>query len=505
LSSPSRILLLYSVVEAVQQGEPQDLVADLETFDTAQSIVAALQSAGYPITMVPIRSEEDVLSAVDGVDPRTTLVFNLCETLGTISTQVSRVPYRLEQRGFCYVGATPENLDACQDKGYIKTCLLQHGIPTAPYQVFHTGDEPITAPLPALVKPVSEHCSMGINRNAVVCDAASLQKQVAYILKVYKQPAMAEAFLDGREFSVSLWGNGTIHVLGVGEVDFSTCTDRWRVDDFESKWSNRFAAIYPAPLDNDLKAAIHRLALATYRATGCRDYARLDLRQKDGELYVMDVNPNPGLSIGGGFATAARLAGYDYSHMLQQIVQWAWRRSGKKSLRQRMVVNISKHMTEEIQVRITWPEEAPAILAIADGVGVFDREEVATVDELLRKYVSDGPQKSGYYFLSCVQDGRILGFACYGPRALTHGTYDLFWICSARGEQGKGVGSALLRQAEQAVRAAGGYLIIIETSNTPGYEAARRFYEAHAYHREAVIQDFYSVGDGLVLYSKRLE
>ncbi len=161
-------------------------------------------------------------------------------------------------------------------------------------------------------------------------------------------------------------------------------------------------------------------------------------------------------------------------------------------------------MTAEIQIRITRPEEASTILAIADGVGVFDHEEVATVDELLREYIGDGPQKSGYYFLSCVQNGRTLGFACYGPRALTRGTYDLFWICSAHGEQGKGVGSALLQEAEQAVRAAGGYLMIVETSSTPSYEAARRFYEAHAYCREAVIQDFYGKGDGLVLYSKRL-
>jgi GNAT superfamily N-acetyltransferase len=162
-------------------------------------------------------------------------------------------------------------------------------------------------------------------------------------------------------------------------------------------------------------------------------------------------------------------------------------------------------MTEEIQICTTRPEEASAILAIADAVGVFDREEVATVDELLREYVGDGPQKSGYYFLSCVQSGRVLGFACYGPRALTHGTFDLFWICSARGEHGKGVGSALLRQAEQNVRASGGHLIIVETSNTPNYEEARRFYEAHAYHREAVIQDFYGEGDSLVLYSKKLD
>jgi D-alanine-D-alanine ligase len=248
-------------------------------------------------------------------------------------TQMSRVPYQLERLGFRYVGAPPDTLDACLDKGCTKARLLQHGIPTAPYQVFYTGHEPVTVPLPAIVKPMAEDCSMGINHKAVVSDNDSLRKQVAYILNVYKQPALVEMFLDGREFSVSLWGNGTTHVLAVGEVDFSGCNDEWPVDDFDAKWSNRFAAIYPAPLDNDLETAIHQLALATYRTTGCRDYARLDLRQKDGQLYVLDVNPNPGLSMGGGFATAARLAGYDYPHMLHQIVQWAWRRSSKKDVK----------------------------------------------------------------------------------------------------------------------------------------------------------------------------
>jgi D-alanine-D-alanine ligase len=328
-SSPSQILLLYSVVESVQQGEPQDLIADLETFDTAQAIAAALQSMGYPLTMMAVRSEEDVLAAVEGVDPHTTLVFNLCETLGGIMAHVSRVPYRLEQLGFSYVGASSETLHACQDKGHVKAHLLRHGIPTAPYQVFCTGREPINAPLPALVKPIAEHCSVGINRHAVVCDVVSLRKQVAYILDVYKQPALAEAYLDGREFSVSLWGDGTIRVLGVGEIDFSGREDRWPVDDFESKWSDLFPATYPAPLDNDLEACIHQLALATYRITGCRDFGRLDMRQKNGQLYVLDVNPNPGLSKSSGFATAARMAGYDYPRMLNQIVQWAWRRNSK--------------------------------------------------------------------------------------------------------------------------------------------------------------------------------
>ena len=162
-------------------------------------------------------------------------------------------------------------------------------------------------------------------------------------------------------------------------------------------------------------------------------------------------------------------------------------------------------MTEEIQVRSTRPEEAPAILAITEEVGVFEPEEVATLDELLRAYIGDGPEKSGYYFLSCMQNGRVAGFACYGPHALTQATFDLYWIASMPSAQGKGVGDALLRQTEQNIRSSGGRLIIAETSTLPSYEPARRFYESHHYRREAVIQDFYSKGDGLVLYSKRIE
>jgi D-alanine-D-alanine ligase len=209
--------------------------------------------------------------------------------------------------------------------------LLRHGIPTAPYQILYTGLELVTVPLPAIVKPLSEDCSLGINQNSVVCDVAALRKQVAYILRVYRQPALVEMFLDGREFSVSVWGNGVAHVLPIGEVDFSNCPDgRWLVDDFEAKWSNRFAAIYPALVDSGLVTSIRQIALAAYKTMGCRDYARVDMREKDGRLYVLEVNPNPCLSTSGGFARAARAAGYDYAKMVRQLAQWAWYRKGKE-------------------------------------------------------------------------------------------------------------------------------------------------------------------------------
>ncbi len=153
----------------------------------------------------------------------------------------------------------------------------------------------------------------------------------------------------------------------------------------------------------------------------------------------------------------------------------------------------------------TRPEEAEAIMDIARGVGAFDDEEVATVDELLGEYLGRGAPASGYTFLSCRSDGRVIGFACYGPRALTHGnTFDLFWIAVDKGAQGRGAGGALLRRVAQEVQAAGGRLIIAETSGRANYLPTRRFYETHDYKRVATIPDFYAPGDDLVVYVQRL-
>lgn len=152
----------------------------------------------------------------------------------------------------------------------------------------------------------------------------------------------------------------------------------------------------------------------------------------------------------------------------------------------------------------TQPQEAQAILAIARNVNVFNDEEVSTVDELLREYAGKGARQSGYYFLSCRDGERVLGFACYGPRALTQGAFDLFWIATDKEAQGRGVGGALARRVAQEVKAMGGRLIVAETSGRPDYAPTRRFYETHAYERAAEIADFYAPGDDLVVYVQRL-
>ncbi|MBN1888662.1 MAG: GNAT family N-acetyltransferase [Thermoflexales bacterium] len=165
----------------------------------------------------------------------------------------------------------------------------------------------------------------------------------------------------------------------------------------------------------------------------------------------------------------------------------------------------SSNFTSQLDIAPTRPEEVDAIRAIIRGVGAFDDEEVMIGDELVREYLSRGALASGYTFLSCRSDGRVLGFACYGPRALTHGnTFDLYWIAVDKSAQGRGAGGALLQRVAQAVQAMGGRLIIAETSGRADYLPTRRFYETHGYERAATIPDFYAPGDDLVVYVQRL-
>ena len=136
--------------------------------------------------------------------------------------------------------------------------------------------------------------------------------------------------------------------------------------------------------------------------------------------------------------------------------------------------------------------------------GVFSEEEIECVREIWDDYVVNGPESSGYYFIVEREGDRVLGFASYGFRDLTDGVYDLFWIAVDPNARRGGVGRTLLHACEEIVRKLGGRMLIAETSGTPHYEPTRKFYLGMGYTAEANIKDFYSEGDDLVIFVKRL-
>ena len=149
-------------------------------------------------------------------------------------------------------------------------------------------------------------------------------------------------------------------------------------------------------------------------------------------------------------------------------------------------------------------EDGPQIHTVNADISIFSREEVECVDELWQEYQAQGSERSGYYFIVEKEDGRVLGYACYGPRALTDRTYDLYWIAVGPNTRRGGVGRALLAASEEAIRKLGGRLLIVETSGLPKYAPTRAFYLATGYTLEATLKDFYADGDDLVIFTKRL-
>ncbi len=146
--------------------------------------------------------------------------------------------------------------------------------------------------------------------------------------------------------------------------------------------------------------------------------------------------------------------------------------------------------------------DAPAIVGLIERAGVFNRADADCVRELLDAFFHS-PGGGGYEFIVYREDGRLLGMACYGATPLTEGTYDLYWLCTAPEARRGGIARRLLAEMEADLQRRGARLLLVETSSSEGYRAARSFYLAAGFQRQATIPDFYAPGDDLVIYTKR--
>ncbi len=330
---PAKVLVGYNAVEKLDHGEARDLETDLETIETADTIAKNLRKAHFDAETYVINTLGDIDRLVEKYKPDDFLFFSLCEHFQGCATDDVKITTRLDKLGVTYTGAPTTTLRRTLDKGRAKQILQKSHIPTAPFQVFNRADEDVHVPLPAIVKPVAEDASRGLTRESVVFDEAQLRNRVQYILDVYRQPALVEEYLVGREFNIGLWGNGTTHLLPLAELSFANWDNPYQqFCHFDAKWNpespeyQTMPVICPAQVDDATAERIRAAAYRSYQVLGCRDYARVDMRVRDGVPYVLEVNPNPCLAAEAGFPNAARVAGYSYPKMVAQIVEWAWGR-----------------------------------------------------------------------------------------------------------------------------------------------------------------------------------
>jgi D-alanine-D-alanine ligase len=292
----------------------------------------ALVEVGHPVQEVTINSV-DLPAALMDFDPHDYLVLNWCEELPGIPHSEYRVAEQLEQMGFIFTGSDSSALFAGQDKNRIKHILHKNRIPTPVWKVFNHTEELTWDRFPAIVKAAFEHCSYGITRESVVQSNAELQRRAHFIYDELHQPALVEEFIDGREFHVGVVGNGVLHVLPPAEIDYSAFNDiHDRLCTYEANFVKESAAYHhtaprlPATLAPGQLESLEQVVKAAFRATSCRDYARMDIRFQDGVFFVLDVNHNADISSDTSLVLAAELIGYTYGQFGSLIINLAAQR-----------------------------------------------------------------------------------------------------------------------------------------------------------------------------------
>jgi len=154
-------------------------------------------------------------------------------------------------------------------------------------------------------------------------------------------------------------------------------------------------------------------------------------------------------------------------------------------------------------IRPTVSADTPALLKITKETGLFLPVDLEALDAVLSAYHEENAAQ-GHRCLTDEHNGEVIGFVYYAPAAMTDRTWYLWWIVVSKQTQAKGVGSKLLKHAEDAARAENGRLMMIDTSGLPTYELTRRFYIKHGYEIAATIKDFYADHHDLVMFRKRL-
>jgi D-alanine-D-alanine ligase len=320
---------------------PADALAEYDSAETVHALTGALQAGGHEV--IPLEADETLLDTVREVAPD--ICFNIAEGLRGDARE-SHVPALLEMLGIPYTGSKVLTHALSLDKAAAKRIWRDLGLPTAPFQVFYHGDEILDwrLPFPLFVKPVREGSGMGINSQSVVHDRDGLQNQVRWVIDSYRQPALVETYLPGREFTVGLIGNSAIHrvsswnslydeqgfhIFPVLEINAHVGVGKGLYNSAAKAFvpGEAGAPLYlcPADIPQSLENELRWLAVAAFTALDGLDVGRVDFRlDGDGRPHIIEINTLPGINpVVSDLCIMAHAGGMPYVQLVNEILDLA--------------------------------------------------------------------------------------------------------------------------------------------------------------------------------------
>jgi D-alanine-D-alanine ligase len=331
---------------AVGPDAPPDAGAEFDRRETVDAIAQALETDGHWVSFLP--ADRTLPDALHRLRPH--ICFNIAEGLSGEARE-AQVPALCELLGIPYTASRVLANAVSLNKTLTKRIWRENGLPTARFQEFTSADEPIDADLrfPLFVKPALEGTGMGIDANAVVRDETQVRARVDYVLRTYKQPALAEEYLSGREFTVGFIGNPGVplrrrrpwlynaqgyHFFPILEIESSGSVtpgiyshDAKAIDPGEAGAPQY---LVPANVTPGLRNRLHDLTRRAAEAIGACDVSRVDFRLgADGEPYLMEINTLPGLNpTVSDLCIMAAAEGLPYKDLITEILYLAAERHG---------------------------------------------------------------------------------------------------------------------------------------------------------------------------------
>jgi len=329
-----RVALIYNAYTDSQPDEKADTGSLHYLRQMIRGIARGLRRLRHEVVVMPLAGDLSVLQRkLDRL--RADVVFNQYDDVVHGALYEMRVAAFIRMLGYPMTGSPALALGLSRYKYMALSLLKGAGLPIPPSttlieRLADLGEHKWTFPL--IVHAAQEHAGIGLDRNSVVETRTALRDKAREILKTYKQPALVQHFLRGREFNVGLVGGRSLRVLPLAEVDYSRLPRTIPpILSYAAKWVEtsieyrRTEVICPARVDAEMTALLNKTAVKAFRAVGGWGYGRVDVRlDENGEPVILEVNCNPCLDSGMGLARSAEQAGMTYPELLQCVVKAAF-------------------------------------------------------------------------------------------------------------------------------------------------------------------------------------
>ncbi len=323
-----RVGLAYNLKHTTESGLPDD-EAEYDDISTVVAIERALEYSGCQVELMEATDElPDRLRR-----SRPDIVFNIAEGRRGRARE-AQVPSMCNFYGIPFTGSDETTLCVALDKALTKRLLATHRIRTPKYKVARAATRETFSgvPFPVIVKPNAEGSSKGIGNFSVAENRGELNRILTKNMGLYRQDMLVEEYVDGREFTVGILGNGPgARVFPPMEIVYRN-RNRFSIYSFEVKKDYQAQIRYecPADIDADTQSEIMDMARGIYTVLECRDFARIDFRlSRAGRPYFIEINPLPGLAPGySDFPMLAGFCGMDYDTLVCSVLDAALKRYG---------------------------------------------------------------------------------------------------------------------------------------------------------------------------------